>query len=60
MAKYRVVYTYVEVGEDTIEADSFEQAEMKWRDEGWDAQLEYIEDSDGNYFELDTEEVFHK
>ena len=48
MAKYRVAYTYTNYDEDYIDADSFEEAKEKWEDEGYDAELFFIEDENGD------------
>ena len=48
MEKYRVVYTYSKCEEDWIDANSFEEAKEKWENEGYDAELFFIEDEEGN------------
>lgn len=46
--KYRVAYTYNKYGEDEIEANSIDEAKAKWEDIGYDAELFFIEDEEGN------------
>lgn len=48
MQKYRVVYTYTKCGEDQIDAESFDDAKEKWENCGYDAELFFIEDEEGN------------
>lgn len=48
MALFKVVYTYTAVGEEEIEAESFDDAKEKWEAEGQDAELFYIEDAEEN------------
>lgn len=45
--KYRIVYTYVKYEDDIIEADNASEAKVKWENEGYDADLFYIEDEEG-------------
>lgn len=53
MAKFRVVYTVTKVEEETIEAKDFDEAEARWNDEGYDAELFFIEDEEGNQIIFD-------
>ena len=53
MAKYRVVYTVSRCNEETIEANSFEDAQKKWEDEGLDGELFFIEDENGDQIIFD-------
>ena len=48
MNKYRVAYTYIKYGEEMIEADSIEEAKEKFDEQGYDAELFFIEDTNGD------------
>lgn len=48
MAKYEVAYTVTKVETETIEASSVEEAKAKWEAMGYDAELFFIRDENGN------------
>ena len=45
--KYRVIYDVTRYEEETIEAESFSDAESMWLNEGLDGRLLSITDEDG-------------
>ena len=45
--KFKVVYDVTKFEEETIEAESFDEAESAWLEQGLDARLFYIEDENG-------------
>lgn len=45
--EYKVVYIVSECKEQTVEADSFDEALSKWTDQGVDGELFFIEEPDG-------------
>lgn len=47
MSKFRVAYTKTIVVEECIDAETFDEAQAKWEDEGLDAELFFIEDENG-------------
>ncbi len=47
MAKFEVFYTYTKTNCDIIEAESVEDAQKKWEDMGYDAELFFIRDENG-------------
>lgn len=51
MGTYRVVYTFLKVEEELVEADSIDEAKAKLEDEGFDADLFFIEDENGHRVE---------
>lgn len=46
--KYEVIYTYTKTESDIIEANSVDEAQQKWEDMGYDAELFIIRDENGN------------
>ncbi len=48
MAKYEVAFTFTKVETETIEANSVEEAQEKWEAMGYDAELFFIRDENGN------------
>jgi len=46
--KYRVVYTITTVKEIDVDAASVDEAQAMWEDEGYDGELFFIEDENGN------------
>ena len=46
--KYTVAYTFTKVGEDVIDANSVDEAKEKWEEMGYDAELFFIRDEQGN------------
>lgn len=46
--KFRVVYDVTRMDEETIDAESFDEAESIWLNEGLDARLFCIEDENGD------------
>lgn len=48
MNEFRVVWTETKVREETIIADTLDDAREKWEEWGLDAELFFIEDEEGN------------
>ncbi len=46
--KYEVAFTFRKVETETIEANSVEEAKEKWENIGYDAELFFIRDENGN------------
>lgn len=46
--KYRVVYTVTAVKEIEVDADSVDEAQALWENDGYDGELFFIEDEEGN------------
>lgn len=46
--KYRVVYTITTVKEIEVDADSVDEAQALWENDGYDGDLFFIEDESGN------------
>lgn len=46
--KYEVIYTYKKTGMDIIEANSVDEAQQKWKDMDYAAELFIIRDENGN------------
>lgn len=53
MKKYRVVWTVTKCEEDSLDAESFDEAREKWEARGLDAELFFIEDEEGNQVVFD-------
>ena len=45
---YRVVWTETVVSEEFIDANSVDEAKEKWEREGYDGELFFIEDEEGD------------
>ena len=48
MAQYEVAFTFAKVETEIIEANSVEEAKEKWEAMGYDAELFFIKDENGN------------
>ena len=53
MKTFRVAYTVTKVEEEDINAENFDEAQKKWEDKGYDAELFFIRDT-----ETDEEIIF--
>ncbi len=46
MKKFVVAYTFTRVEEEELEAKNFDEAQKKWEEEGIDAELFFIRDTE--------------